>query len=127
RLVALHFLGGPPTRWHTDCHHKDHDRTNNHWKNLEWVTHSENLLRSYSETDREGWGKGRSRGPHSRETIEKMSLAKERGVWVEGLNGKRTEYRSIQAMIDGFGIYRKAFNRSVKSGEPYKGLTFGYL
>lgn len=125
RLVAFTFIGDPPTRWHTDCHHKDHDKTNNHWKNLEWVTHSENLLRSFSETDREGYWKGKVRGPHSPEVIAKMSTAKEKAVYVEA-SGERKEYKSVHDLIDDLGIYRKAFNRSISTGNPYKGMTFGY-
>ena len=129
RLVAYHFIGNPPSVYHTDCHHKDHDRANNHWKNLEWVTHSENLLRSWSK-DREHprvspW-LGVKRGPHAPEAIALMRAAHEKGVWVE-VGGVRSEYGSIQEMIDELGIYRKAFSRSILSGKAYKGMTFGYV
>lgn len=123
RLVALTFIGPPPTKYHTDCHHKDHDRRNNHHSNLEWTTHSENILRSYRETNR-ARATG-PRGPHSTETIAKMSTAKEKPVYVE-VSGETKEYKSVQDLIDDLGIYRKAFNRSVQTGNPYKGMTFGY-
>lgn len=125
RLVAKHFIGPPPSRWHTDCHHKDHDRRNNHHSNLEWVTHSENLLKSWRETDRVSPWKGVSK-VHSSETIAKMALAKEKGAYAE-VSGETKEYKSVQALLDDLGIYRKAFNRSIKSGNPYKGMTFGFL
>jgi hypothetical protein len=125
RMVAFNFIGDPPTRWHTDCHHKDHDKTNNHYKNLEWVTHSENILRSYKETDRVGPRLGKKYGPHSPETIALMRTAKEKGVIAE-FNGEVRDYKSIQDLLDDLGIYRKAFNRSVKSGNPYNGITFSY-
>ena len=126
RLVAMHFIGDPPTRWHTDCHHIDHDKTNNHYSNLEWLTHSENLLRSWRETDRVSPWAGKKRGPHSPETIAKMSTAKEKGAYVE-IGGDCKEYRSVRELLDDLGIYRKAFNRAINSGIPYKGMMFGFL
>lgn len=41
RLVALAFLGDPPTPDH-QVDHIDHDRQNNHVSNLRWVTRQEN-------------------------------------------------------------------------------------
>lgn len=42
RLVAEHFLDAPKS---PDCivNHIDGDKTNNHYTNLEWTTHKENL------------------------------------------------------------------------------------
>lgn len=126
RLVAFAFIGNPPSEYHTDCHHKDHDKSNNHHSNLEWTTHSENLLRSYRDTDRVGWKKGKTFGPHSPETIALMRRAKEKKCFAEQ-NGDTKEYLSVQDLLDDLGIYRKAFNRAVRSGAPYKGITLGYL
>lgn len=126
RLAAFAFIGSPPTKYHTDCHHKDHDKTNNHWSNLEWVTHSENLLRSWSETDRVSPRSGKKFGPHSTETIALMRKAKEKSCYAE-INGERREYGSVQDLMDDLGIYRKAFNRAVKSGNPYRGITLGFV
>ena len=44
RLVALAFLGPPPTQMAWQVHHRDGDPSNNHIKNLEWVTPSQNVL-----------------------------------------------------------------------------------
>lgn len=41
RLVALAFLGAPPTIEH-EVAHDDGTRTNNHWRNLRWATPLEN-------------------------------------------------------------------------------------
>ena len=43
RLVALAFLGPRPSERH-EVAHGDGCRTNNHWTNLRWATHSENML-----------------------------------------------------------------------------------
>jgi hypothetical protein len=43
RLVALAFIGEPPTPMHTDVNHIDGDVSNNLPSNLEWTTHQENV------------------------------------------------------------------------------------
>ncbi|MEY9376002.1 NUMOD4 motif-containing HNH endonuclease [Rhizobium leguminosarum] len=42
RIVALAFLGAPPSPKHEVCHN-DGDRMNNHFSNLRWGTHAENM------------------------------------------------------------------------------------
>jgi hypothetical protein len=42
RLVSLAFLGAPPSERH-EVAHGDGCRTNNHWTNLRWATHPENM------------------------------------------------------------------------------------
>lgn len=46
RLVALAFIGEPPTDLH-EIHHKDGDKQNNRPDNLEWVDHHTNVLHSF--------------------------------------------------------------------------------
>lgn len=46
RLVALAFLGEPPTKG-MQVNHKDSDRANPRLENLEWVTVSQNILHGY--------------------------------------------------------------------------------
>lgn len=45
RLVAYHFCDGYDDN--LIVNHKDDNKQNNHYKNLEWVTHSENDLHAY--------------------------------------------------------------------------------
>lgn len=42
RLVALAFLGKPPSPEKNNVNHLDHDRTNNRLENLEWCSPKEN-------------------------------------------------------------------------------------
>jgi hypothetical protein len=42
RLVAEHFVKNPDPENKKIVHHKDNDKTNNKWTNLEWVTSSKN-------------------------------------------------------------------------------------
>ena len=46
RLIALTFLGTPPTIKH-QCNHINGKKTDNRRENLEWVTHRENAIHSY--------------------------------------------------------------------------------
>ena len=48
RLVAAAFLGPPPTLYHTCVNHKDLDKSNNAFDNLEWVSCAENNAHSYA-------------------------------------------------------------------------------
>lgn len=41
-LVMEAFIGSPPTPKH-QTNHKDGDKSNNHWTNLEWTTARENI------------------------------------------------------------------------------------
>lgn len=43
RLVAMAFIGVPENYREMDVNHKDGNKSNNHYSNLEWVTHKENM------------------------------------------------------------------------------------
>lgn len=44
RLVAIAFLGDPPSPDHTDVAHNDGNPSNNHVSNLRWATHQDNQM-----------------------------------------------------------------------------------
>ena len=46
RLVAQAFVPNPDNK--PDVNHKDSNGENNHYSNLEWVTHSENMIHGYA-------------------------------------------------------------------------------
>ena len=56
RIVALTFLGAPPTPKH-QVNHKDGNKTNNHISNLEWATVSENILHAFALGINASWRK----------------------------------------------------------------------
>ena len=46
RLVALYFVNNPDTEKYIEVDHKDGNKLNNHYTNLEWVTTKENIIRA---------------------------------------------------------------------------------
>lgn len=64
RLVAELFVDNPDSK--PEVNHKDYNRSNNHFSNLEWVTHEDNISYSvnaghYFTSKRRGAGNGRAR------------------------------------------------------------------
>lgn len=47
RLVAVAFLGPPPSPQHQDVNHRDRNRSNNRIENVEYVTRAQNVQHSY--------------------------------------------------------------------------------
>lgn len=65
-LVALAWIGPPPSENH-EINHKNGLRSDNRWKNLEWVTRSENNQHAFSQL-------GRSKNNQGHRTLrEKLS------------------------------------------------------
>lgn len=59
RLVASAFVQNTDTKNKIQVNHKDGDRSNNRYDNLEWVSKSENMLHAYHTTKRKmGFGYG---------------------------------------------------------------------
>ena len=126
RLVLIHFIEPPPFE-RAECNHKDHDKRNNHWSNLEWVSHSDNIYKSFREGGRNGPMLGVVRGPYSEEVRRKMGLAKEKPVWGE-FEGVRVDYRSIQDAADALGVDRRGVNRSIYGTRQLRsGHRFGFI
>ncbi len=68
RLVALAFLGPPPTPAH-EVNHKNGIRSDSRVENLEWVTHLENINHSYDVLGR----KRKMLGPKPRDSRMKLT------------------------------------------------------
>lgn len=105
RLVARGFLEGEGV-----VVHKNYYNWDCRVENLEWMDKSQAALRN-----RPVWWK----------LLEVPPEAKDSRVRGTVCNGR--EYGSVGELCLKEGVPRRAFNRSIKSGEPYRGLTFGYL
>lgn len=79
RIVALTFLGDPPTPKH-EAAHGDGNPSNNHLYNLRWATGSEN------QRDRKKHGTGNQGEAHG---LSKITLAQAR--WAKSVSGLRLD------------------------------------
>ena len=123
RLVAYHFLREQPSKNH-EIYHIDGDLTNNHYTNLQWITHQENMLRARKMNN---WVSGRKPGSnHSKSTKDKMSESKKKKVLLFNDN-EQIIYDSIEDFCTGQKTYRKAFNRCVNSCKTFNGFYVRYL
>jgi len=123
-LVALKYIGSPPTAKH-EIDHVDENKQNNHWTNLRWVTHSENILKSY-ERGRRGHWLGRNKAPFSLEHKMKMADAKKkRVVFIRG--EEKVVFSSIEEASVGLGTYRKKIYSSIKENKTFQGGTLSFL
>lgn len=113
RLVAEKYISKKPVG--CEINHIDGNKLNNYYTNLEWVTHSENIKKSY-ELGRVSHFKGVKRGPHSEECKFKMSERKKKRILVDGV-----EYRSIEEALIVLGTYRRRFNHLLNKGNIING------
>lgn len=63
RLVAIHFIPNPENK--EQVNHKDGDRSNDYFENLEWATQSENIQHSYDFLGRKAAYKGKFGKDHN--------------------------------------------------------------
>ena len=118
RLVAVTYIGQPENN-SLEVNHIDNIKANNHYFNLEWVTHSENIIKSYATTDRGG---GRRKGTkHTAITKRKLSEAKKQKIILYNtISGNKTKFNSIQELINNIGINRRTYNRHMTGYKHYK-------
>lgn len=123
-LVALKYIGKSPAPGY-EIDHKDENKQNNHYLNLQWVTRSQNQLKAYAR-GREHYWKGKTRPSPTLETRIKMSNAKNKRVLFEW-NGKRYIYPSIEDAASQLQTYRKKIYRCATSSKLFKGGTISFL
>ena len=91
---------------------------NNHYSNLRWRTHSENIRCSY-DRGRRGYWLGRSKAPLSLETKLKMANAKNKRVKYE-MGDSSIVFNSIEEASSGLNTYRKMIYLRIKDGKPFR-------
>ena len=94
RVVAMSFLGPPPSPQHTQVNHVDGNRNNNAVENLEYVTPAENALHAFATKARKPRGdvKAVDSRPHGSNDCwvsypSVSSAARELGVWTGSISG----------------------------------------
>jgi hypothetical protein len=123
-LVAYKYLGVPPTENH-EIDHVDENKQNNHYSNLCWRTHSENILESYRRGRRGHW-LGRNRPTPVLEARIKMSDAKKKPVLFERC-GEKIVFGSIEEARVGLGVDRKVVYLGIKNGKEVFGGRLSFI
>lgn len=81
RIIATYFVFNDNPTEKTTVNHIDFNRMNNDYKNLEWVSHSENIKYSYKNGRHKGRAEGANnpRCKHSEEQVKKIRELYDKG------------------------------------------------
>jgi excisionase family DNA binding protein len=117
RLVYMTYVG--PIQH--EVNHKDKDKLNNHYRNLEDITHRENIRKA---RELEPWKTGKKKGwPMGEDTKKKIGEANRRPVYANDQDGVLYLYPSTQEAADVLGvsyttIIRHLKNRKLREYDP---------
>lgn len=100
RMVAIEYVKNDDPLRKDIVHHKDHDKFNNDWKNLEWVT-----------------------------TRANIQMARDLGLGTKSLKvidtkGKEQVFKSIAIASRELGIHNNSIQRYCKSDKYHRGYKF---
>jgi hypothetical protein len=118
-LVALKYIGKPPSEKH-EIYHIDNNKSNNHYTNLQWVTHSQNQLKAYRLDGRESYWLNKERHSPDIVTRMKMANAKKKRVMFEDSSGQ-VLYESIEDAAVGLNTYRKKIYLFIRDKREFNG------
>ncbi len=148
RLVALAFVYNSNPDVNTEVNHIDYNRTNNHYTNLEWISHIDNVRYSIHNFKHRY---GSSNPNYGNDKLSKFykehpEISKQKQGRVGGTNGKAVKInlyyngslvkkfdyigQCSEYLVD-IGVFqctvisgKGIIYRSRKSKQPYKGYTF---
>ena len=123
-LVALKFIGQPPSDKY-EIDHINNDKGNNHYSNLQWVTHSYNILKSFQEGRLHYW-LGKTRETPSIITRMLMANAKKKPVR-HTINNTEVIYDSIEDAALSLNTYRKKIYLSIKNNKQINGGFLSFV
>jgi hypothetical protein len=115
RLIAFTYLIIPDNWEELEVNHHDMNKSNNHYSNIEWMTHKENLIEAHK---LKKWsGCGREKGFKIPDDIKiLMNKDKQKKVSIN-INNNIYTYNSIEELCAGIGWYRRKFNRALNAGK----------
>lgn len=114
RLVYTMFVG--PIKDGLELNHKDLDKSNNHYSNLEVVTRWDNICHA---RQLKHWDNGRKPGfKQTNETRNKMSMAKMKPISIYYDGQIVDTFISIEETAQALQKSRKTVQRHLKSGHP---------
>jgi hypothetical protein len=121
-LVALHFIGPKPPN--CEINHKDMDKSNNHYTNLEWITHSKNMQHA---RQNKNWNSGIKPGfTRAQSTRDKMALKKHKKVLLYN-DTEQFIYNSVEQFCNKNNIIRRRFNRLLNGYKTFNGMHIKFL
>ena len=108
RLVAYTYLSLPDLINSYEVDHIDEVKANNHYTNLQWITHSDNISKSFKLGKRVSVWKGKKRDKLKESTKHKMSLRKLEpiNIYKRGTDQLLYTSKSVQDAADYLGISR---------------------
>ena len=118
-LVALKYIGKPPSDRH-EIDHIDNNKANNHYTNLQWVTHSQNQLKAYRLDGRKHYWLNKKRDSPDIITRMKMANAKKKRIMFRDSGGD-VVFDSIEDAATGLNTYRKKIYLSIRDGREFSG------
>lgn len=123
RLVYSMFIGEIPEGM--EINHKDMNKYNNHYSNLEIMTHAENMRHARNNNN---WQHGTGKGfTHNEETRKKMREAKYKKINVYRNDELLITFSSIEETAQKFRTYRKKIYRALKTGKRIKYKEHSYI
>ena len=99
RLIAHEFVPNPANG--NEVNHIDGDKTNNYWKNLEWVSHKDNMRHAYNlKMIKRERGEGNPNSKLSNDIVEKVCK-----LFITAWGNSQTVYEILK--LEGFEISLK--------------------
>lgn len=126
RMVAFTYLPLPMVQDRLNLKYRDGDKTNIHYTNLEWVTHSSAILLSIKNPDRISYWSGLKR---CEETKLLMSNAKKKRITIYRWGKQLNTYESIESLCLHMSWSRRNFNRILngQNKKSSKQFTFKFV
>lgn len=122
RLVALTYIDYPDDCKYYEVDHKDENKGNNHYSNLQWISHSKNVKLSFERGNRGSWWKGKTRPSPSLETRRRMSNAKLKPVKVYKDDKFYMQFNSVQETADYYNVTRVTIFMAFKNEGKFRNL-----